>query len=63
MGQDVERMKIEGERKKTINRLCLAWVAASYVMSIRVRFTILFILGHLLTLFYGWIGLVHRFQW
>jgi hypothetical protein len=63
MGQDVERMKIEGERKKTINHLCLAWAATSHVMSIRVRFTILFILGHLLTLFYGWTGSVHRFQW
>jgi hypothetical protein len=52
-------MKIEGERKKAINYLCLVWVAASHVMSIRVRFTVLFILGRLLTLFYGWTGSVH----
>ena len=38
-------MKIEGEMKKAIRLFCLVWAAASHVMSFRVRFTIVFILG------------------
>ena len=46
-GQDIERMKIEGERKKAIRLSSLVWAAASHVMSFtfRFRFTVLFILG------------------
>jgi len=60
-GQDTERMKIEGERKKAMR--LWSGVGGGFTCNVIWGFYCTIYIRSFLTLFYGWIGSVHRFQW